>query len=110
MRIKKIFLGLAAGTLAALPAALWAAAPAGALQPANNDVSNQASLQRGARNFVNYCLGCHSARYVRYNRIAADLGLTEAQVEENLMFTGERVHDTMEIAMNREDAARWFGT
>src|SRR5690606_40649632 len=80
MRIKKIFLGLAAGTLAALPAALWAAAPAGALQPANNDVSNQASLQRGARNFVNYCLGCHSARYVRYNRIAADLGLTEAQV------------------------------
>jgi ubiquinol-cytochrome c reductase cytochrome c1 subunit len=47
-----------------------------------------ASLQRGARNFVNYCMGCHSARYVRYGRLGEDLGLSEQQVIDNLMFTG----------------------
>lgn len=88
----------------------WAAAGGdGAIQPARNDVANTASLQRGARNFVNYCQGCHSARYVRYSRLAADLGLSEAQVIENLMFTGERVHDTMQNAMRPEDSSRWFG-
>jgi ubiquinol-cytochrome c reductase cytochrome c1 subunit len=80
------------------------------MEHANNDVANTASLQRGARNFVNYCLGCHSARYVRYNRLGSDLGLTEAQVIENLMFTGERPFDTMRVAMRPDDAARWFGT
>ncbi len=60
-------------------------------------------------NFVNYCLGCHSAKYVRYNRLAADLGLTEQQLIDNLMFTGERPFDTMRIAMQPEDAKRWFG-
>ena len=79
------------------------------LMTAGNDVSNQASLQRGARNFVNYCLGCHSAKYVRYNRLAQDLGLSEEQVIENLMFTGERPFDTMQIAMQPADAQRWFG-
>ena len=77
---------------------------------ANNDVGNTASLQRGARNFVNYCLGCHSARYVRYNRLGMDLGLSETQVIENLMFTGERPFDTMRVAMRPDDAKRWFGT
>jgi ubiquinol-cytochrome c reductase cytochrome c1 subunit len=71
----------------------------GAARAANNDVANTASLQRGAATFVNYCLGCHSARYVRYNTLAAYLGLTEAQLIDNLMFTGERPFDTMEIAM-----------
>ena len=66
------------------------------MQPAHNDVSELASLQRGARNFVNYCMGCHSAKYVRYSRLARDLGLSEQQVIENLMFTGERMHDTMQ--------------
>ena len=79
------------------------------LEPANNNVANTASLQRGARNFVNYCLGCHSAKYVRYNRLGADLQLTEDQLLDNLMFTGERPFDTMSIAMSPEDAARWFG-
>jgi len=78
-------------------------------ETANNDVANQSSLQRGARNFVNYCFGCHSAQYVRYNRIAADLGLSEQQVIDNLMFTGVRPSDTMQIAMTRDDAKRWFG-
>ncbi len=79
------------------------------LERAENNVANTASLQRGARYFVNYCLGCHSARYVRYNTLGAYLGLTEAQLIDNLMFTGERPHDTMEIAMRPDDAARWFG-
>jgi len=79
------------------------------LEHANNDVSNIASLQRGARNFVNYCLGCHSAKYVRYNRLGEDLGLTEQQVRDNLMFTGERPFDTIQIAMDPADAKRWFG-
>lgn len=79
------------------------------IQRANVDVSNQASLQRGAKYFVNYCLGCHSAQYVRYNRLGEDLGLTEAQVIENLMFTGERPHDTMAISMPVDDAETWFG-
>jgi ubiquinol-cytochrome c reductase cytochrome c1 subunit len=83
----------------------------GALQmePANTDVGDLASLQRGAKYFVNYCLGCHSAQYVRYNRLGADLELTEAQLVENIMFTGERPFDTMTNAMTDEDAARWFG-
>jgi ubiquinol-cytochrome c reductase cytochrome c1 subunit len=79
------------------------------LQHANVDVANTASLQRGARNFVNYCLGCHSARYVRYNRLQKDLQLTEGQVTQNLMFTGERIFDTMQNAMVADDAKRWFG-
>jgi len=94
---------------AAVPA-IGFANEGGGLQSAHVDVGNTASLQRGARNFVNYCMGCHSARYVRYNRLGADLGLSEQQVIDNLMFTGERPFDTMKIAMNPEDAKRWFGT
>jgi ubiquinol-cytochrome c reductase cytochrome c1 subunit len=80
-----------------------------ALDPANNTVANTQSLQRGAKYFVNYCLGCHSAKYVRYNRLAQDLQLTEEQLVGNLMFTGERPFDTMAIAMRPEDSVRWFG-
>ena len=80
-----------------------------ALEHANNDVSDVASLQRGAKYFVNYCLGCHSAQYVRYNRLAEDLGLSEAQLVENLMFTGERPFDTMQNTMSPEDGAVWWG-
>ena len=80
------------------------------LDHANNDVSDVASLQRGATYFVNYCMGCHSAKYVRYNRLGEDLQLSDSQLLDNLMFTGERPFDTMSIAMSPEDAARWFGT
>lgn len=80
------------------------------LEAAGNNVKNTSSLQRGAKYFVNYCLGCHSAQYVRYNRLAEDLQLTEDQLLDKLMFTGERPFDTMSIAMDPEDAARWFGT
>jgi len=79
------------------------------MEPADNDVADIASLQRGAKYFVNYCLGCHSAQYVRYNRLAEDLGLTEAQLVENLMFTGERPYDTLSNSMRPEDGIVWFG-
>jgi ubiquinol-cytochrome c reductase cytochrome c1 subunit len=94
---------------ALLPVASLAAGGGAHLDKANVDVGNRASLQRGASNFVNYCLGCHSAQYVRYNRMAADLGITDQQLIDNLMFTGERPHDTIRIAINADDAKRWFG-
>jgi ubiquinol-cytochrome c reductase cytochrome c1 subunit len=78
------------------------------LDPAGNNIASTASLQNGAKYYVNYCLGCHSAKYVRYNRLAADLQLSEEQLVENLMFTGEQPFDTMDIAMRSEDAVRWF--
>jgi ubiquinol-cytochrome c reductase cytochrome c1 subunit len=79
------------------------------LDHANVDIKNTGSLQRGAAHFMNYCLGCHSAKYVRYNRLAADLGLSEKQLIDNLMFTGERPYDTIRIGINPDDAKRWFG-
>ena len=85
-----------------------AAQHAAELESANNNVANTASLQRGAKYFVNYCMGCHSAKYVRYNRLGEDLQLTNQQLMDSLMFTGERPFDTMSIAMKPEDSKRWF--
>ena len=68
------------------------------------------SLQRGVRIFVNYCVTCHNAAYMRYNRLQ-DLGLTEQQIKDNLMFAvAKRVGDTMTVAMDKNDAKDWFGT
>ena len=66
------------------------------------------SLQRGARNFVNYCLNCHSAKYMRYERLR-DIGLTEAQIKDNLMFGTDKIGSTMTVAMAPADAKSWFG-
>jgi ubiquinol-cytochrome c reductase cytochrome c1 subunit len=104
MRTKLIVLAAALA-----PVAAFAAGGEVHLDRAGVDVGNRASLQRGAANFVNYCLGCHSAKYVRYNRMAADIGLTEQQLIDNLMFTGERPHDLMKIGIREDDARRWFG-
>jgi ubiquinol-cytochrome c reductase cytochrome c1 subunit len=73
------------------------------------DLSDKASLQRGAKTFVNYCLSCHAASFMRYNRMAKDLDLSDAQVKENLMFASEKIGDTMTVAMRAEDAKKWFG-
>ncbi len=70
--------------------------------------SDQASLQRGAKLFVNYCLSCHSASYMRYSRLQ-DIGLTEEQIKDNLLFTTEKLGDTMTVAMKYTDAKAWFG-
>jgi ubiquinol-cytochrome c reductase cytochrome c1 subunit len=70
--------------------------------------ANEASLQRGVKTFVNYCLNCHSASSMRYNRLR-DIGLTDEQIKANLLFAGEKVGDTMTVAMDRKAAATWFG-
>lgn len=71
-------------------------------------LTDQAALQNGAKLFVNYCLGCHSASSLRYNRLQ-DIGLTEDQIRKNLMFTAEKVGEPMKIATNPADAKAWFG-
>lgn len=72
------------------------------------DPNNQASLQRGAKYFVNYCLNCHSAVSMRYNRLL-DIGLSEAQIKSNLMYASDKVGDTMTVAMPKAEAKLWFG-
>lgn len=72
------------------------------------DPTNQASLQRGAKVFVNYCLSCHAAALMRYNRLR-DIGLSDEQIKANLMFAAEKVGDTMTVAMLPEEAKVWFG-
>jgi ubiquinol-cytochrome c reductase cytochrome c1 subunit len=101
-----------ARALAALAIALPLLAQANegmSLPPAGNDIRNEASLQRGARNFMNYCSGCHSAKYIRYNRIAADLHIGEAELKQNLMFTSEKPADPIVSSMPAADAKKWFG-
>lgn len=100
----------AAVTLAALAIAMSAiAAEEVPLAPAGNDIGNIPSLQRGAGNFMNYCSGCHSAKYVRYNSLAKDLMIGEELLIENLMFNAEKTFETIEATMPPEDAANWFG-
>lgn len=78
------------------------------LDKAPIDLADHESLQRGARIFVNQCLNCHSAGYMRYTRLQ-DLGLTEDQIKENLMFAAEKPGETMDVAMTKADAKTWFG-
>src|SRR5690606_41039130 len=98
------------GTIAlSLTCAVSVAAEGGyALEKAPVRINDMASLQNGAKLFVNYCLGCHSAKSLRYNRLT-DIGLTEEQIKRNLLFTGEGVGNLMEIAMRKNDATKWFG-
>lgn len=103
-------------SVAMLPASGVLAAGGGAnLEHADVDIHDMGSLQRGAKYFMNYCMGCHSLKFSRYNRVATDLGLTEEQVEDNLIFTrtkGEKtkVGQLMKNGMPAEDAEAWFGT
>ena len=78
------------------------------LDPAPNQSSDTSALQRGAKLFVNYCLNCHGASAMRYNRLR-DIGLTEEQIKQNLLFSSDKVGDTMHIAMDRDEAKKWFG-
>lgn len=96
--------------LGLLPMVAFAAGGGATLQSANIDVGNTASLQRGARLFHNYCLGCHSVEYMRYSRVAEDLGLPPELVQENLIFTGAKLGDKIKIAMPPEASSAWFGT
>lgn len=103
--MKKLIIAL----LFALPVAVMASGEGPHLEKANIDLTDKASLQRGAKLFVNYCLSCHSAAYQRYNRMGKDIGLSDDQVKNNLMLAAEKVGETMTISMPKEDAKRWFG-
>jgi len=85
------------------------AAEEGGLLHAGTNVQDQASLQRGAKLFFNYCVGCHSLKYMRYSRIAGDLGLSEQEVMQNLNFTGARFDDPVVSHMPADSASKWFG-
>ncbi len=107
--VRRLAAPLAALAIAAAHAApLQAAETEVVLDAANVDISNIASLQSGARTYVNYCLSCHGAALVRYNTLL-ELGLTEAQVKDNLMFTGEKIGEYMRTAMPAADSKQWFG-
>ncbi|MCD7098890.1 cytochrome c1 [Stenotrophomonas sp. MMGLT7] len=98
--------GLLAGLLVSAAAL---AADGTALLQAGNDLGDRASLQRGAQLYMNYCSGCHSLKYLRYSRMAEDLGLTEQQVMENLNFTSADFGEHIASAMPAEPSAKWFG-
>src|SRR5947207_3586761 len=73
-----------------------------------HDPHDLVSLQAGARTYVNYCLGCHGAQFMRYNRLT-EIGLTEAQIRDNLLFTGDKVGETMKTVMPVKESKAWFG-
>ncbi len=91
------------------PSAVLAAGGGGHLEPANIDPGNVKSLQRGAANFMNYCSGCHSAKYVRYKTIGEDLELSDELLIDNLMFNAEKTFETIQVNMTPDAAERWFG-
>jgi ubiquinol-cytochrome c reductase cytochrome c1 subunit len=73
------------------------------------DLGNEASLQRGAKTFVNYCLSCHAAAYMRYNRMGTDLGISDDVLKSNFMFGTDKVGETMTVAMTDADSLQFFG-
>lgn len=78
------------------------------LDKAPDKIADEAALQNGAKLFVNYCLNCHSASYMRYNRLTG-IGLSEDQIKDNLLFTADKTGELMRVAMQRVDAKVWFG-
>ena len=105
MTVRHLLAGLVLGAIAPLSLA----AGGGALMDYTPDVSNSASVQRGAANFMNYCSGCHSLRFLRYQTLAEDHEVPEDLLAENLMFTSEKPGDHIVTAMPAEAATGWFG-
>jgi ubiquinol-cytochrome c reductase cytochrome c1 subunit len=107
MKIKKVLLGLLASVVltgnavAAGGGIAWDKFP-------TEKLTDQAALQNGAKLFVNYCLNCHSAAYMRYNRMQ-EIGLTPEQIKGNLLFTTDKVGEVMKAAISPKDAKEWFG-
>lgn len=96
--------------LAIMPAFAFAAGGSSVpLDDMKVDLEDKASLQRGAQLFTNYCMGCHSTKFARYNRVAKDLGIPADLMEENLIFAETKIGNLMEIAMRPEDSKKWFG-
>ena len=93
----------------ALAGGAWAAGGETPLLEAKVELGDRASLQRGAKLFLNYCAGCHSARFMRYSRMGRDLGLTEEQVRANLMFASDKPGEPILATLGEADASAWFG-
>ena len=91
-----------------VPFLAWGAEEGYTLDRAPDLATDQAALQNGAKLFVNYCLNCHSASSMRFSRLG-DLGLTDDQIKQNLLFTGDKVGELMTVALNSKDAKEWFG-
>ena len=104
--MRKIALGLILGLISGMS---FAAGGGGDLMDAKVDVSDQNSLQRGAKLFANNCMGCHSAEYVRWNALPEGLGVPMETVEETLVYGSYTPGDKMNIAMRGSEAADWFG-
>lgn len=103
--MKKLMIAL----VAMLPLFAFAAGGNVHLDKANYDLSDKASLQSGAKLFMNYCLACHSTGYQRYGRVAADLDIPEQLMKDNLIFTDSKIGDLMHNSMDKKEAAKWFG-
>jgi ubiquinol-cytochrome c reductase cytochrome c1 subunit len=100
---------LACAAALMLASSLAGAAEGGATLQAGNDLGDRASLQRGAQLYMNYCSGCHALKYLRYSRMAADLGLSEEEVMNNLNFTGTPIGEQIPVSMPKAQAEKWFG-
>ncbi len=107
--MKKIVWQILGGLAVALTMnAVHASSSSYPLDTAPKRVNSEAALQNGAKLFVNYCLNCHGAVSMRYNRLR-DIGLTDEQIKQNLLFSGEKVGDMMNVAISPKDAKAWFG-
>ena len=107
--MKKFILSVILALTSALTAMPALAAGGGIpLDKAPNRLNDLGALQNGAKLFVNYCLNCHAASYMRFNRLT-DIGLTEQQIKDNLLFTTDKVGETMKVAMDPKQAKDWFG-
>ncbi|MBK8283959.1 MAG: cytochrome c1 [Ahniella sp.] len=104
--MKKFLISL---ILALCSSVVMAAGGGETLEQSGADLNDKASLQRGAKLFVNYCMGCHSLKYMRYSRVASDLDLSEEEVQRWLNFTGAKFGEPMLAAMKPEDATKWVG-
>lgn len=107
--MKKLIIGLFALSVNLLPNIVMAAGPSVPLMEANNDLTDQPSLQRGAKLFMNYCLGCHQMQYQRYERTFRDIGIPTEVGLEQLIFDGSKVGSHITNAITKDDAAKWFG-
>lgn len=96
--------------IALLPGLAMAAGGGVHLDKANIDNRDQASLQDGARTYFQYCSGCHSIQFMRYNRMGKDLGISDAEIKSTMMFTTDKIGELIKISMPKEDSKGWFGT
>jgi len=104
--MKKLFAAL---MFSVLPLTAMAAGPAVPLDKVDIDLTDKAALQDGLKTFTNYCMGCHGAKFQRYERVANDLGIPAEVMMDNVVFSGAKIGDHMKIGMQPSDAKVWFG-